>query len=566
MKQVAYSRYQQPTFAEGPKVQYTKVVVRPSAPKTKKKGDLPQNDFLQQYRECNVRLSETASGQVTVNGFLRKEPLGQQNKIIFGQPGTGKTTFLKHLCQKAANNELFTDFSLILYFPLRDKAVSGALKSSSTQYDCSLESLLQYYIPHKIRCADVVQELLQCQGNNSLVIFDGADEVRGLMDSPEGSLLLRLLEGHLLPQAHFIVSTRPGGCPLLQQLNSLFYEILGFDEDAKELYVNNFFKSDPGKGERMLSDLKARPDLVGGTYIPMNLLIICSIYEHGVAGRSAFPATLTECYKSFVARTVNREKQRKEKRDYQISQSLTDLPPDVKHLLSTLGALAFRGLTNESPDYIFEEADVRRMFSIPPDQPIDESSFSGLLYLHASQDAGYATFSTLNFSHTTNQEFFAAYHLSLMPATEQAAFWREYHCESKFAVVFRFFAGLTQFQSPEVSKAILVIGGDLPSKCTTDNPYLLHVFHALFESQNESLTQGIANKLNSLTFDLHLTPFDAMVVFHCLAKCKHLTELHMSTYYFLPPTSFHLVSSVVQCNRHLKALTLYVTKFSTEGE
>ena len=301
--------------------------------------------------------------------------------------------------------------------------MSQALKSSTTPYDYSLESLLQYYIPDKTRCADAIQELLQCQGNNVLIILDGADEVRGLMESPEGSFLSGLMEGRLLPQAHFIVSTRPGGCPLLQEHSSLFYEMLGFGDKAVKSYVKEFFKSEPDKGEAMLSDLQARPDLMGGAYIPINLQIFCSIYDHGVAGRSVFPATLTECYKSFITKTVTREKQ-KQKRTIRIDPSLTNLPQDVEQLLFKLGELAFTGLTQEPPDYIFQEDEVRHIFhaTVKHDEIVEDSSFGGLIHLHPDQDG---SSSTLSFSHTTKQEFFGAYHLSLLPEAEQAAFWKE---------------------------------------------------------------------------------------------------------------------------------------------
>ena len=562
VRKLAYKSYQRLSLTEGPrKVQYTKVAVLESAPKANK-GDLHQGEFLKRYQGCGVRLSEGVTEQVTVDDFLRAGT--QQHRILYGQPGTGKTTFLKHLCQKVASDEP-SDFSLVLYFPLRDKAVSQALMKDNSED--GLDQLLRYYIPGK-KCSASAEALLESEGENVLIIFDGADETRGLMASPNGSVLVALLQGHLLPQAHFIVSTRPGGCPLLQEHSSLFYEMLGFDDKAVKLYVKEFFKSEPDKGEAMLSDLMARPDLMGGAYIPMNLLIFCSIYEHGVAGRSVFPATMTECYKSYIARIVTREKRKTESRDYQIVQSLTDLPPDVKHLLSSLGVLAFKGLTQEPPDYIFQGADVRPLFSIPPHQPLDESSFSGLLHCHASRDPGYATFSTLNFSHTTKQEFFGAYHLSLLPEAEQAAFWRENRHNPKFAVVLRYFAGLTHFKSVEVSEAILARSGDLPAKCDSRNPYLLYVFHALFESQNESLTQSIVTQLNScLTFaDLHLTPFDTMVLSHCLTKCKHLTELNTLSRQSLSPTSFHHVCSVVQCNPLLQSLSLDVYQFFTEGE
>ena len=558
MRKCVYSRYKQLSLREGQHtLQFTKVAVLQNDPKPKKQEDADQGEFLKRFRDCGVRLSEGAK-QVTVSHFLHKG--SRQNRIIFGQPGTGKTTFLKHLCQRVADDEA-SDFSLVLYFPLREKAVSEALKNDS---DAGLEQLMQYCIRGKKSSASA-EALLGSEGENVLIIFDGADEVRGLMDSCDGSLLGTLLEGRALPQAHFIVSTRPGGCPLLQQHAILFYEILGFDEEAVESYVKEFFKNEPGKGEAMLSDLRARPDLMGGAYIPMNLQIFCSIYESGVAGRSLFPATMTECYKSSIARTVIREKQ-KVKTTYRVDPSLTHLPSEIAQLLSSLGVLAFNGLTQEPPHYIFQEEEVRKAFhgAVRQDETLDDSTFAGLLHLHPDQDG---LSSTLAFSHTTKQEWFAGYHLSLLPEAEQAAFWRKNWHNPKFAVVLKFFAGLTKFKSPVVSEAILpTSGGGLPSKCDSDNPYLLYVFHALFESQNESLTQSIATQLSShLTFHLHLTPFDTMAISHCLTKCKHLTELDMSVYY-LSPTSFHHVCSVVRYNSFLQSLALNVRQFSTEGE
>ena len=558
MQKHVYRRYKQLSLREGQRtLQFTKVAVLQNAPKPEKQEDSDQGEFLKRFCDCGVRLSEGAE-QVTVSHFLRKG--SHQTRIIYGQPGTGKTTFLKHLCQRAADDEA-SDFSLVLYFPLREKAVSEALKNDS---DAGLEQLMQYYIRGK-KSSTSAEALLECEGANVLIIFDGADEVRSLMDSLEGSLLGALLEGRVLPQAHFIVSTRPGGCPLLQQHSTLFYEILGFDKEAVESYVKEFFKREPGKGEAMLSDLRARPDLMGGAYIPMNLAIFCSIYEMGVAGRSVFPATMTECYKSSIARTVTRDK-KKVKNTYRVDPSLTHLPSDVAQLLSSLGDLAFNGLTQEPPHYIFQEGEVRDAFhgTVRHDETLDDSTFTGLLHLHPDQDG---LSSTLTFSHTTKQEWFAAYHLSLLPEAEQAAFWRKNHHNPKFAVVLKFFAGLTKLKSPVVSEAILpTSGGGLPSECDSDNPYLLYVFHALFESQNESLTQSIATQSNShLTFGLYLTPFDTMAISHCLTKCKHLTELNMSQY-FLLPTSFHHVCSVVRCNPLLQSLSLLVAHFPTEGE
>ena len=557
LRERADRKYKQLSLSEGQRtLQFTKLAMLQKASKPR---DPDQGEFLKRYR---VRLSEGAE-QVTVSHFLHKG--SHQTRVIYGQPGTGKSTFLKHLCQKWANDEP-SDFSLILFFPLRDKAVSEALKSSTTPCNVGLESLLRYYISDG-SCSDVTRELLHRQGRDVLIIFDGADEVSGLMDSHDGSLLGALLEGCLLPHAHFIVSTRPGGCMIQDHKGTLSYEILGFDEEAVESYVKEFFKNEPSKGDAMLSDLRDRPDLMGGAYVPMNLPILCSIYQHEATGRSAFPATMTECYKFFIAKTVTQEKQ-KVKKAYQVDPSLTDLPSDVKQLSSSLGVLAFNSLIQEPPHYIFQESEVRDAFhaTVKHDKTLDDAAFAGFLHVHPDPD-GFS--STLNLGHTAKQEYLAAYHLSLLPEAEQAAFWRKNRHNPRFAVVLKFIAGLTKLESSVVSEAILPRGGGLPSECDTTNPYLLYVFHALFESQNESLTQSIATQLNScLTFKLYLSPFDTMTLCHCLTKCKHLTELHTSTYpsCSLSLTSFHHICSVVQSNPLLQSLTLYLNQFSTEGE
>ena len=76
---------------------------------------------------------------MTVSHFLRKG--SHQNRVIYGQPGTGKTTFPKHLCQRVADDEA-SNFSLIPYFPLCEKAMSEALKDNSNDREAGLDQLL----------------------------------------------------------------------------------------------------------------------------------------------------------------------------------------------------------------------------------------------------------------------------------------------------------------------------------------------------------------------------------------------------------------------------------------
>ena len=182
-------------------------------------------------------------------------------------------------------------------------------------------------------------------------MLDGADEVKDLLEPSSGSIVQSLLERRDLPEAHIIISSRPGACPSLQdhKFKAVFYEVQGFDHAAITSYVKSFFEADPHAADRMLSQLDSRPDLLGGMYIPMNSFILCSIFEHD----SSFPATMTACYQAFVAHTISRECSR-EGREVHIDPTLRyALPGDVDDLMSSLGRLSYNGLCEKTHLVLF---------------------------------------------------------------------------------------------------------------------------------------------------------------------------------------------------------------------
>ena len=60
------------------------------------------------------------------------------------------------------------------------------------------------------------------------LVLDGADTVNGLLRQSSGSVILNLLAGRLLPEAHIIISSWLGVCPTLQEHNAILYEVQGF--------------------------------------------------------------------------------------------------------------------------------------------------------------------------------------------------------------------------------------------------------------------------------------------------------------------------------------------------
>ena len=546
-------------------MEYVRLAVLPGQPDAPEKAN-DQLVFLQKYKDCGGEGKEVKR-YIDASELLRKG--SDSLRVIYGQAGIGKTTLLKHISRALARKEVESDYTLVLYFPLREKAVSSAK---------DLEELLSYYASgdRKLDPFELSQSLIDTSGKDVLFVFDGADEVRELLSTQNGGIFKEIIRGRSLPQANVIVTSRPGSLPFLQEHSTVFYEIHGFDEESIHSYVCEFFRAKPEEGQKMLDELHSRPDLMGGAYIPMNLFIFCSIYAN-----RKFPPTMTLCYSQFICNVITREC-KKSGIPCRVDPLLNSLSDDVKRLLESLSSLAYEGMMKTPPTFVFEEDDIRRAFpTLQPEAFIEESLFKGLLHQHSSL-VGFAARCSFNFSHTTNQEFFTAYQISQFSTKKQLKFLKQNISNPKFAMVIRFYAGLTGLSSPKVSRFLCQPDPSfldslhslfsshslsLPSWCSNYDPHLLYLFHSLYESQNSVLTQNIVQHLNqSLSFYIHLTPHDTLVIAHCLSKCTHLRKLEFSYSDNLSPPSLPHAFSILKANVHLQDLHLYVDHLSSAGE
>ena len=565
------------------KMEYIKLTLLSADPTVRGRNKKDQNDFLQYYRTYGVEPLEAGFSTGDLNVFLRHyrtcgvEPLGAGSNVeptellhrarskvcvIYGHAGIGKTSLLKQVCRSLAEGKAGSDYDLVLYFPLRDKRVSQAK---------TLKELLSYYDSEDDNMDHSAQSLKDSKGRNALFMFDGADEVRELLESEDtgSSAFRKILHGEVLPEASVIVSSRPGGIPSLQEVDPEFYEIRGFDKASIESYISDYFKDDREKGVKMLDELFSRADLIGGAHIPVNLFIFCSIYRDG-----GFPATITLCYEHFTCHAMSRNS-----RKTCFESSFQSLPSNEQELLKALGNLAYEGLKKTPPVFVFERKELCQVFSslLTADKSMDETFFRGLLH-HDSSMRGFLENSTYNFSHTTNQEFFAAFFVSKLPEEEQLAFLAENFTNPKYSMVVRFYSGLTGLSSERITSFLCQPDHQSPSshplsslhllshqgRCTHWNPHLLFLCHSLYESQNSFVTENILKHLsNSLTFDLSLTSHDLLALRYTLGRCIHLRRLDFSSREI---PSLSEIFPILTSNRSLEYLQLRVENLSSEGE
>ena len=552
---------------EYPHLDYIKLRVIDSQPSQHKKEDTVQFlrnfqratvDFISQQdggRPCLTRSYPSASALLSHNHFLQqqKKPL----HIVFGPPGVGKTTFSRHICSQFNSAPQSSSFSLVLLFFLREKRVAEA-KSLSDLLSC-------YGLPdQKLDCDSLSQMITDRKGRGIQIIFDGLDERQDLLKD-ESSIVTRLIKGRL-KEAQVMVTSRPGIVTQLSELwhRASLYEVQGFSPQEVKQYVESFFlkEGDPSAAPKLLSALTDRPDLTGSTYIPLNLWLICSVFSFK---NCTLPDTLTQCYTALFVQLLQRQA-KKEGLENAVGDTLDTLPPSMLATLDCLSQLSYLCYLKE--ELVFdEEVVINTCLSSRADL---KTTFDGMSLLHIHpKKHGVKEHLTFNFLHSTYQEYLCARHiLTAMSEEEQTAFWKENISNPCYAMVFRFYCGLSQLQVRGVQE--IVQGQELPSKCDDGDRRLLFLFYALHESGNTHLTAAVASQLDTtLTFDLRLSPYDFYVMQYCLSKTAHLRRMKFPHRYFhiYQPSEFAIpcVSSVASTNT-LTSLRLGLSSFTLSGE
>ena len=172
----------------------------------------------------------------------------QKVVLVEGVAGVGKTTLSRHACKEWAAGRLFEDIKLLVHVSLNDREFHSA-------------SELADLIPHlseEVRTS-VAKAIAEKRGKGICFLLEGCDEAPPLLWQ---SFLSRFIEGtggrSMLPDAHIILTSRPGGIPtrvancltgrviikgfsLLEYVSKLRLEnekqLLEFLEMRPELYV-----------------------------------------------------------------------------------------------------------------------------------------------------------------------------------------------------------------------------------------------------------------------------------------------------------------------------------------
>ena len=444
-----------------------------------------EDDFVRQ-KTISGKVDDVLQQKVPIelNDIFKKSD-GEQKKVLMeGAPGCGKSTLALFICHQWSDRKLFQEYKLVILVRLRDSAIQTAT---------SIADLLPRQ--NVTMGQDMAKEITASNGKGVLFVFDGWDELP--LNKSGHKIILSVIEGTQLQESSIVITSRPTSSARLHSLVSSRIEILGFTKDELQQYFSDCLDHNTKDVESLLQRIKENPVIEGSCYLPLNASILVHLFK---CGGNELPTTLYGIFSALVCNCIFRHLKKTSQQDTDEIKSLDDLPQPVDDQFQHLCEIAYKGVIDD-----------KVIFDLGP-------SFNTLGLLQGVESFVVCGRShSYNFLHLTIQELLAAIYMgSKLKASEQTKQFQLLFSNPRFSTVFQFFAAKTKLKSHGISRVVTQIAKNRGSGLLT---YLLN---CLFEAQDSSLCQLVAEKLKSSFYltGTTLKPLDCLSIGYFIGNLK----------------------------------------------
>jgi formylglycine-generating enzyme required for sulfatase activity len=384
---------------------------------------------------------------------LEKLIAGHPDLLIEGEPGSGKTTVLKHLAYGLATmvHDLpaLAGWLPVLVF-LKD--LQGFFQGEGAA--CTVEDLLSAYFTRNENNLDFKTVAAFAASGKALFMLDGLDEIS---PSQRGAVVRAFVNFRSRYQGNkFVFSGRPHGVvgPAMDCFGRRHVKILPLTLKQVEAFAVKWFQfiypSSEGRGkktaEAMLSEIRDHRAIKRLIENPLLLTAICILYYGG----GELPGQRAELYKRFVENLLHRRFEEPESVHQFLASLAFQMQTRAVRGVDKAEALEILGTVLPIREHEAPEAYRARL-----EQEFDRiEPQCGLLQLESGQ---------YNFRHLTFQEFLAAAYLVITHLDYAKAinpFWQQEH----FKEVIELYVGLLSIDNQRWAHRIVQENLDMPDE------------------------------------------------------------------------------------------------------
>lgn len=258
----------------------------------------------------NQNLTTLGRGQTYEDINKVKDPIDiaklfdtNNRAVVLGRAGIGKSTFCKYITYQWSDKKYWPKFNMIYWLPLRYLV---NYPFGNRQND-SLEQLAHFivYVMPKLKMSkdsaapglnitsDAVLEQLENEGDTTLFVLDGYDEIKGFIEKGDGDdqkSAKVLLDFILNDCKNYLITSRPHAVVAETFVNKVdnraHYELMGFTNDDIPKYIEKTFallnrdREEKLKASDAIAKIRNNVCVWGPSHVPINLALICSVWNN----------------------------------------------------------------------------------------------------------------------------------------------------------------------------------------------------------------------------------------------------------------------------------------------